>query len=662
MRAAVGLSLAVVLPLAGLALCGRLASGRGLYAVCFLAAFAGLALAVRRFPAGLTRRDMTGGIVVLGLLLRLVFLWAWPADSDVNRYVVEGDLQRAGGNPYRLAPGDAAVPALLSGPARAVLAGVNHPELSAAYPPVAELFCRLVAAISPTPLAFKVAAALADMTAGLLLAAVLARHGLPAVLLALFLLNPLTLAMGAGEGHLDSLLVLAVVAALAAFAGQRQGAGFFWLGTAALVKYPALLLIPFFLAGRPTIRPVAWALLPLVCFLPFLDAGTGIVASLAAFAAHVSHAGPLVAVLQPVLAGLAPAAALAVGAVVLAAGWLVIQDRPRGALFAMIVVLACLPTIYPWYFLVLVPLWAMRPGWPVLWLLAAQGLVTAPAWLRGDGLGGEAAAVAAVWLPFFLLLAISGRRPGLIVALRRFPRVRSLSVIVPARNEAAAIGRCLAGLHGSGVAEVVVADGGSTDDTVALARSLGARVVAAGGGRGGQIAAGLAACRGEAVLVLHADAVLAPDVPARIVRSLARYPQVVGGVVGMRFDARGAGLGLVMALNALRAETTGIGFGDQGQFFRREALALAGGFPDMALMEDVELALRLRAVGETLGLGGGLTVSGRRWAGGGFSGKAAGVIGLCAAYLAGRRVGRSDPTGLRYFKRYYGRTPHQTAS
>ena len=156
------------------------------------------------------------------------------------------------------------------------------------------------------------------------------------------------------------------------------------------------------------------------------------------------------------------------------------------------------------------------------------------------------------------------------------------------------------------------------------------------------------------MLVLHADAVLAPEVPARIVRALAACPRAAGGVVGMRFDAAGAGLGLLTALNALRARITGIGFGDQGQFVRRDALLAAGGFPGMALMEDVELSLRLRAVGETLCLGGGVTVSGRRWAGSGFGGKAAGVIGLFLTYLAARRLGVADPTGRRYFRRYYG--------
>ena len=646
--------------LAGLALCGRYEAGRLVFGGFFLASFAALAWSVRRFPADRPRRRTTAGILALAVFVRLLFGWAWPADSDVNRYIVEGDMQSAGGNPYRLAPGDAAVPSLLSGAGRERLARVNHPGLSAAYPPLAELVCRFTAALSPTPAAFKALALLADLAACLILARVLAARRLPPAWLAFFALSPLTLAMGAGEGHLDALVALAAVLALAAFDGRRDGWGFFWLGAAGMVKYPALVLIAFFL--RPgNLSKSLWCLLPLACFWPYREAGWDVFRSLAVFAGFVSHGGPMAALFQPVLGGAAPAASLAVGAAVLAVGWLAVADPLRGGLWAMVTVLACLPTVYPWYFLVVVPFWVLRPGWPVLWLLAAQGLVTAPAWLRGAGLGGEGAALAAAWLPFLCLLAWLLRRPAFVARRTAFGPVRTLSVVVPTRNEQAVIGRCLGSLTGTGVAAVVVADGGSGDGTVALAGLYGARVVVSGGGRGGQIAAALGECRTDAVLVLHADAVLDPDVPARIVRALNSWPEAAGGVVGMRFDAPGRGLALLTGLNALRALATGIGFGDQGQFFRREALATTDGFPDMALMEDVELSLQLHSIGETICLGGGIVVSGRRWSGPGFGGKAAGVVRLFLAYLAGRRLGLADPTGRRYYRRYYGRPSHHTA-
>lgn len=642
--------------LVALALCGRLEAGRFVYAACFAGAFAALVLAVRSWPAGGHRGRVTAAVLALGLGARLLFVWAWPVDSDVFRYIVEGDMQLAGGNPYLIAPGDPRLPGLLSAPAAAVLGRVNHPELAAAYPPLAELFCRAVAAVSPTSLAFRAAFALADLLAALALAVVLAKRQLPPVWLALYVLSPLSLGMGAGEGHLDALVALGASLAVAAFAARRDGWGFLCLGAAGLVKYPALLLIPFFL--RPgNLRQAAACLVPLISFWPYRAAGPAIFQSLAAFAGHVAQGGPLAALLWPVYGALTPAVSLGLGGATLLVGWLAVQDRGRGPLFAGLTGVAALPTVFPWYFLMVLPLWTLRPGRPVLWLLAAQGLAVTPTWLRGQDLGGQGLAMAVIWLPFLLLLALSAWRPGLAVPAGHAKRPRRLSVVVPTRNEGRGLGRCLKSLGGTGVHEIVVADAGSTDGTACLAAGLGAMVVAAGGGRGGQIAAGLAACQGEVILVLHADAVVAPDVPARILAALDRCPEAAGGVVGMAYDTRRPGLGALGLLNDLRARFGGIGFGDQGQFFRREALQDAGGFPSMALMEDVELSLRLRQAGETLCLGGGVTASGRRWAGSGFGGKAAGVVAMCLGYLAARRLGLADATGRRYYRRYYGREP-----
>jgi hypothetical protein len=638
---------------------GWLEWGRAAYGAWWAASFVGLAWAVRRLPAQGDRRRTTVTILAVGLVLRLLFLWAWPADSDVNRYIVEGSLQGVGVNPYAVAPGDPVVARLVPEAARRALAGVNHKELAAAYPPLAQLYCRLVAAVSSTPLAFQAAAAGADLAACAVLAGVLARRRLPPGLLWLYAANPLVLAMAAGEGHLDAVMVLAVVLALYAFAAMRPGLGFFLLGAAAMVKYPAMVLIPFFVSG-PTARKTPLALLPLVGFGLYAGAGRDLFASLAAFAGYVSHGGPLVALLQPMLGQAASAVALGMGSILLLVVWLAVQDPWRGGAAGLLLALGCLPTVYPWYFLPLIPLWLMRPGWAIWWLLTAQGIVTAPAWLRSAGLGGEGWAMAAAWLPFLALLILIWRRPAFLVSPRRFGAVRSLSVIVPALEEADRLGRCLEPLVAAGdaVAEVVVVDGGSRDATVAVAEGYGARVLVAGGGRGGQIAAALALCQGDAMLVLHADAVCRADVPARIVQALNDCPQAAGGVVGMVFSSGGARLATLAALNALRARITGIGFGDQGQFFRREALAAAGGFPGMALMEDVELALRLQRVGETLYLGGGLAVSSRRWTGTGYLAKAAGVVSLFVMYLAARRLGLTDLSGRRYFKRYYGRPPY----
>ncbi len=209
----------------------------------------------------------------------------------------------------------------------------------------------------------------------------------------------------------------------------------------------------------------------------------------------------------------------------------------------------------------------------------------------------------------------------------------------------------------SGVLEVIVADGGSRDATRDLARERGARVVETRPGRGFQIAGAARQARGDVLLVLHADCRLSPEAPARILEALNRRPDSPGGCLGMRFAPGPGRSRLIEGLNAFRAAWLHLPFGDQGQFLRREALADLGGFPEQALMEDLELSLRLKGIGPPLYLGGGVAASARRWSGPGFGSKAALVLRLCGRYLLERRLGLADPDGMRYYARYYRNTP-----
>jgi len=206
------------------------------------------------------------------------------------------------------------------------------------------------------------------------------------------------------------------------------------------------------------------------------------------------------------------------------------------------------------------------------------------------------------------------------------------------------------------VREVIVVDGGSTDGTPEAAASAGARVLMhrapphQGGGRGGQIAAGCRLAREDVVAVVHADTLVARGSLSRARELLARNPDVVGGALGAVFDGRGLKFRLLETVNDLRASFTGISFGDQVQFFRRTPVVESGRFPDIPLMEDVELGLRLREIGRTVFLWERNLVSSRRWRSG-MPGKALLVIRLTAGYLLRRRFGRPDTIAM--YRRYY---------
>jgi rSAM/selenodomain-associated transferase 2 len=192
--------------------------------------------------------------------------------------------------------------------------------------------------------------------------------------------------------------------------------------------------------------------------------------------------------------------------------------------------------------------------------------------------------------------------------------VTTLSVIVPVLNEAATIAaamNALAPLRERG-AEIIVVDGGSTDETVALGKPLATFLIGAMRGRASQMNTGAAIARGDVLLFLHADTRLPADADQLILDGLARSGRAWG-----RFDVAIEGVHplfpVIAAFMNARSRATGIATGDQAMFVTREAFAAVGGFPDIALMEDITLARRLKRVSRPLCLAARVTTSGRRW-------------------------------------------------
>jgi len=189
----------------------------------------------------------------------------------------------------------------------------------------------------------------------------------------------------------------------------------------------------------------------------------------------------------------------------------------------------------------------------------------------------------------------------------------ALSVIIPALNEAEGIEatlQALAGARARGV-EVIVADGGSADATVARATPLADRVIRAPRGRARQMNAGAAFAHGTALLFLHADTLAPPDFDAAIADAFAR------GARWGRFDVRIAGRHPMLPVIAWfinqRSRLTGLATGDQGLFVERALFERAGGYADLPLMEDLALSKALRAHARPACLHERLVTSGRRW-------------------------------------------------
>ena len=186
-------------------------------------------------------------------------------------------------------------------------------------------------------------------------------------------------------------------------------------------------------------------------------------------------------------------------------------------------------------------------------------------------------------------------------------------MIVPALNESNVIGDTLADLASLSTpdVEVIVVDGGSTDDTVAVASRQAARVIRASRGRARQMNDGAHQATGEILWFLHADT----RVPAGAAEALLQA--VSAGHRWGRFDVRLSGqrpaLRIVEHLMNLRSRITGIATGDQGIFVTRELFEATRGYPDIPLMEDIAFSSSLRAAGRPACLRKRVVTSSRRW-------------------------------------------------
>ncbi len=187
-----------------------------------------------------------------------------------------------------------------------------------------------------------------------------------------------------------------------------------------------------------------------------------------------------------------------------------------------------------------------------------------------------------------------------------------ISVIVPTLNEEAVLAETLRCARQPGVHEIIVADGGSTDTTCAIAAGSADIVRSAPRGRAAQMNAGAAHARGEILLFLHADT-LVPDGFARAVIAACREPGVIGGRFDVNLEPASPLIRLTGALMNRRSRLTGISTGDQAMFIRRDVFERLGGYANLPLMEDVELSHRMKRAGRIACLRQRVTTSARRW-------------------------------------------------
>ncbi|MEP6945718.1 MAG: TIGR04283 family arsenosugar biosynthesis glycosyltransferase [Acidobacteriota bacterium] len=187
-----------------------------------------------------------------------------------------------------------------------------------------------------------------------------------------------------------------------------------------------------------------------------------------------------------------------------------------------------------------------------------------------------------------------------------------VSVIIPTLNEATEIGRTLDKLRDlAGSFEIIVADGGSTDETCELATIRKAIVISTERGRGIQLHAGALAATGNVLWFLHADSIPPTDAIVLIHKALSD-DNVVGGNFALRFDGDSRA---VAFMNQFYDKIRHIGllYGDSGIFVRRDVYQQIEGFKPLPLFEDLEFVRRLKKCGKLVRVRSEITTSSRRF-------------------------------------------------
>ncbi|CAK8715044.1 Glycosyltransferase 2-like domain-containing protein [Candidatus Electrothrix laxa] len=197
----------------------------------------------------------------------------------------------------------------------------------------------------------------------------------------------------------------------------------------------------------------------------------------------------------------------------------------------------------------------------------------------------------------------------------------SISIIIPALNEEQHIRVCLDRLLSQirnrydlldELTEIIVVDGGSTDQTAEEVLARGIRLIKSEPGRGQQQHCGAEAADGDILLFLHCDTVL-PETFTEDISLALRGENVVAGAFRLTINGNGLGFRFIEAGIQVRSKIFSLPYGDQALFMRRETYFTAKGFPQQPLMEDVALVHRLKKLGRIAIAQAHVTTSARRW-------------------------------------------------
>jgi hypothetical protein len=585
--------------------------------------------------------------LLLAVCPRLFALNLAPSD-DIPRYVWEGRILLEGYNPFAITPEDPRLAPFRD----EVYPLINHRDMPAIYPPLAQYVFMLLSTFTYRVEGYRLFLLLVEFGAIAMMFKWTRVLGLARDRVIVYALNPLVVVGIAGHGHLDALQALFLVWALVCHGSRREGWAMVLMTMAGLFKFLAFFALPF-LVTRRTLK-----YLPLCCgivlasYAPFFFLeGSFSFGNLGHYLGKFEYYSLTYAPLRWIV-GTAGAHTITavVLFVVLVSLWLT-RTRPEYAIppFLLLVTLMN-TTVHYWY---LIPILALCVVWKSRSLVALT-LLFAPYFHVLEKMTFEGVFEGVWWhpvatyVPFLVLLWLE--RGGRWPASR--PLEASVGVVIPVLDDAGPLARLFGSLTAAGVTKdrVVVADGGSEDQSRGTAKGWGARVVACSHrGRGSQIAAGARQLDTDLILILHADNLVPSNVLPVLLRTAAAYPEASGGAFRLRYEGRGSRMKMLGVASNAKTALFGLSFGDQGQWFRRGRIEI----PEIPLMEDVEMAVRMNDAGIPVWTPATLEVSTRRYRQQGAAKVVPSVLRRVGSYLFLRRWNDEVPDTSTLYREYY---------
>ncbi len=592
-------------------------------------------------------------IIPIAIVVRILMIFQFPESDDIYRYIWEGQIQLEGFNPYTTAPDAEELLPFRN----EIWQDINHKSIPTIYWPFAELLFKFLAWLSPSIIFFKSIFTLFDLaTVGLLF--LLVKHfGIAKRHLLLFVLNPLNIVFVAGEGHLEPVMIFWVILCLYTLVKQRYRLMFLSLGIAVMTKFTPFFIIPL-LINKKTARALPYLFLPLLLVIPYLCEGISFLSVPSLFTMEFRHNGLMYSLFHLFFDyHVAMYCSLTIAVILCGAVFLLTPNLIRATVIITGIFLLFTPTFHPWYLLIMTPFLVLYRSSP--WILLHLTILPIlfffrPTLAETSPWRNRTLLMLVEYIPFVIC--------GLYILIKnirhwpiKYKRPESLSIIIPVLNEEDKLANCVQAIVNQNYpTEIIVVDGGSTDKTVERAQSFSqTTVIQAPPGRGIQIRAGIAKASGDIIMIVHADSLLRSQSINRVMTAMQHQLDAAGGSLSAEYEQPSLPYRFNEFLNNARTLLTGISFGDQAQFFRKEVIG--DQFPNYRLMEDIELSFLIKDKGALLFFSKGVISSTRGWKKRGYFKNFFQVIFLSGLYVFMRKFSLVKDRGEWFYQAYYGK-------